>query len=63
LPYRLSATITFCLGLRRSASSTLEWLREAAANADQIEAVLMRDFKVKPGQLDALWAYAGRKKG
>lgn len=41
----------------------LEWLREAAAHADQVEAVLMRDFKVKRGQLDALWAYVGRKKG
>jgi len=40
----------------------LEWLREAAAHADQVEAVLMRDFKVKRGQLDALWAYVGRKK-
>jgi transposase-like protein len=41
----------------------LEWLREAAAHADQVEGVLMRDFKVKRGQLDALWAYVGRKKG
>ena len=41
----------------------LEWLREAAAHAEQVEAVLMRDFKVKRGQLDALWAYVGRKKG
>ena len=41
----------------------LEWLREAAVHADQVEAVLMRDFKVKRGQLDALWAYVGRKKG
>ena len=40
----------------------LEWLREAAAHADQVEAVLMRDFKVKRGQLDALWSYVGRKK-
>lgn len=40
----------------------LEWLREAAAHAEQVEAVLMRDFHVKRGQLDALWAYVGRKK-
>jgi transposase-like protein len=40
----------------------LEWLREAAAYAEQVEAVLMRDFKVQRGQLDALWAYVGRKK-
>lgn len=40
----------------------LEWLREAAGHADQVEGVLMRDFKVKRGQIDALWAYVGRKK-
>jgi transposase-like protein len=41
----------------------LEWLREAATHTEQVEAVLMRDFRVKRGQLDALWAYVGRKKG
>jgi transposase-like protein len=40
----------------------LEWLREAATHSEQVEAVLMHDFKVKRGQLDALWAYVGRKK-
>jgi len=39
----------------------LAWLREAAQHAEQIEAVLLRDFKVKRGQLDALWAYVGHK--
>jgi transposase-like protein len=39
----------------------LAWLREAARHADQLEAVLMKDFKVKRGQLDALWAYVGNK--
>ena len=39
----------------------LAWLREAADHADQIEAVLMKDFKIKRGQLDALWAYVGNK--
>ncbi len=41
----------------------LEWLREAATHSEQVEAVLMRDFKVRRGQLDALWSYVGRKKG
>jgi transposase-like protein len=40
----------------------LEWLREAAAHAEQIEDVLMADFQIKRGQLDALWSYVGRKK-
>ncbi len=39
----------------------LAWLREAARHAEQIEAVLMRDFQIKRGQLDALWAYVGHK--
>jgi transposase-like protein len=39
----------------------LAWLREAAQHADQLEAVLMKDFKVKRGQLDALWAYVRNK--
>lgn len=39
----------------------LAWLREAAQHADQIETVLMKDFKIQRGQLDALWAYVGNK--
>lgn len=39
----------------------LAWLREAARHAEQIEAVLMQDFRIKRGQLDALWAYVGNK--
>jgi transposase-like protein len=39
----------------------LAWLREAAQQAEQIEAVLLKEFKVKRGQLDALWAYVGNK--
>ena len=41
----------------------LQWLREAARHAEQVEAVLMADFKVKRGQLDALWTYVGNKGG
>lgn len=39
----------------------LAWLREAAQHADQIEAVLMKDFQIQRGQLDALWAYVRNK--
>lgn len=39
----------------------LAWLREAAGHADQLEAVLMKDFQIKRGQLDALWAYVRNK--
>lgn len=41
----------------------LRWLREAAQHAEQVEAVLVADFKVKRGQLDALWAYVRNKGG
>jgi len=39
----------------------LQWLREAAQHAEQIEEVLMKTFLVKRGQLDALWAYVRNK--
>jgi len=39
----------------------LEWLREAARHAEQIEEVLMANYKVKRAQLDALWSYVGNK--
>jgi transposase-like protein len=39
----------------------LQWLREAAQHAEQLEDVLMAEFRVEGGQLDALWAYVGNK--
>lgn len=39
----------------------LAWLREAARHAAQLEDVLLANFNVKRGQLDALWAYVGNK--
>lgn len=39
----------------------LAWLREAAQHAEAVEEVLMAKFKIKRGQLDALWAYVGHK--
>lgn len=41
--------------------SILAWLREAAQHAGQLEEVLMADFQVRRGQLDALWSYVGNK--
>ncbi len=37
------------------------WLREAAQHAAALEEVLLADFKVKRGQVDALWSYVGNK--
>lgn len=39
----------------------LAWLREAARHAERVEEVLMADFQVERGQLDALWTYVGNK--
>jgi len=39
----------------------LSWLREAARHAEELEEVLMKDYRVKRGQLDGLWAYVGNK--
>jgi hypothetical protein len=39
----------------------LDWLREAATQVSQIEAVLMADYRITRGQLDGLWAYVGNK--
>jgi transposase-like protein len=39
----------------------LDWLREAATQVSQIEAVLMADYQISRGQLDGLWAYVGNK--
>jgi transposase-like protein len=39
----------------------LSWLREAAQHAEQLEEVLMADYHIERGQLDALWAYVGNK--
>lgn len=44
----------------------LAWLREAAQHAEALEDVLLANFQVKRGQLDALWSYVrnkGEKKG
>jgi transposase-like protein len=39
----------------------LDWLREAATQVSQIEAVLMAEYRITRGQLDGLWAYVGNK--
>lgn len=39
----------------------LDWLRHAAQHAEAIEEVLMADYQLGRGQLDALWSYVGNK--
>lgn len=39
----------------------LNWLREAAQHTDAINEILLKDFKVKRGQLDGLWLFIQNK--
>jgi transposase-like protein len=38
-----------------------EWLKAAAEQAAAVEEVLLADYQLKRGQLDALWSYVGHK--
>jgi transposase-like protein len=39
----------------------LSWLREAARHADQLEAVLMKEYHLQRAQLDGLWSFVANK--
>jgi transposase-like protein len=39
----------------------MEWLRIAAAQVEQIEALLLANYKLTRAQLDAMWVYVGNK--
>jgi len=39
----------------------LSFLREAADHAEQIEAILLNDYRIGRTQIDGLWTYVGRK--
>lgn len=39
----------------------LSWLREVAQHTDTINEILLKDFKVKRGQLDGLWLFIQNK--
>jgi hypothetical protein len=39
----------------------LEWLREVAEHVGQIEALLLANYELERGQLDAMWSYVGNK--
>lgn len=39
----------------------LDWLKEAAHHVEEIEAVLMANYQLERGQLDAMWSYVGNK--
>ena len=39
----------------------LDWLRTAAQHAEEIEEILLAEYHLDQGQLDALWSYVGNK--
>lgn len=39
----------------------LSWLRDAREHLDAVEEVLLKNYRVTRGQLDALWSYVGNK--
>ena len=39
----------------------LSFLREAAQHAEQVEAALLRDYRISRAEIDGLWTYVGRK--
>ena len=39
----------------------LAWIRDAAEHAEAIEEVLLGEYQIERGQLDALWAYVRNK--
>lgn len=41
--------------------TVLDWLREAARHAEQVEAVLLSEYPISQAQIDGLWTYVGRK--
>lgn len=43
------------------ADTIAEWLKVAAAHVKEIEALLMKNHRVKRAQIDALWSYVKHK--
>jgi transposase-like protein len=39
----------------------LSWLRQAKAHLEEIEEILLKDYHVTRGQLDAMWGFVGNK--
>lgn len=39
----------------------LNWLRQAAEHAEELEERLLKDYRIECGQLDALWSYVRNK--
>ena len=42
--------------------TVLTWLKQAAAHAEEIEHLLLEDYRVDRAQVDGLWSYVGKKR-
>lgn len=42
--------------------TVLTWLKEAAAHAEEIEHILLEDYRARRAQVDGLWSYVGKKR-
>lgn len=42
-------------------ATVMEWLHSAAAHVEQIEALLLANYKLSRAQLEAMWAYVGNQ--
>ncbi len=42
--------------------TVLNWLKAAAAHAEEIEHILLEDYRVDRAQIDGLWSYVGKKR-
>lgn len=41
--------------------TVIDWLREAANHVEEIEALMLANYKLTRVQLDAMWSYVGHK--
>jgi len=53
------STLTQVKGIKQN--TILCWSREAARDAEELEAVLLKDFRIKRAQWDGLWPYVDNK--
>jgi transposase-like protein len=53
------ASIHRVMGIKEE--TVIDWLREAAIHVEVIEALMLANYKLTRGQLDAMWSYVGHK--
>jgi transposase-like protein len=53
------STLTRVKGIKED--TILRWLREAARHADELDGVLLKDFRLQRAQLDGLWSFVRNK--